>query len=79
MYQRWDMFTEILRQAIEVSECDKEKSLHLVECNNARQKFYYAISVRDKAMMKQTIKAIRKNGKASLKEKLLYLKCMLKG
>jgi hypothetical protein len=30
-------------------------------------------------MMKQTIKAIRKNGKASLKEKLLYLKCMLKG
>ena len=79
MYQRWDMFTEVLHHAIAVSECDKGKALRLVDCNNARQQFYYAVSVRDKAMLKKTMRAIRKNGKVTLKEKLLYLKCMLKG
>lgn len=79
MYRRWDMFTEVLRHAIAASRCDQEKYLRLVEENNARQQFYYAVSVSDKPMLKQTMKAMRRNGKASVKEFLLFLKCMLKG
>ena len=77
MYQRWDMFTEILRHAIAVSECDQQKALRLVEGNNARQKFYYAVSVRDKAMLKRTIGEIQRYGRATAKERLLYLKCVI--
>lgn len=76
MYQRWEAFTEILRQAIAVSQCDKQRSLRLVEENNARQQFYYAVSVRDKKVLSQTIMAMHKYGKVTLKEFLLYLKCL---
>ena len=76
LYQHWDMFTEVLRHAIAVSQCDSPKALRLVEENNARQQFYYAVSVRDTAMMKRMMKAIKQYGKATLKENVLYLKCL---
>ena len=44
MYQRWEMFTGILRRALKVSRCNYEKSLKLIEENNACQQFYYAVS-----------------------------------
>lgn len=79
MYDRWEAFTEILRHAILVSDCDQKKSMRLVEENNARQQFYYAVSVRDKAMLKKTMKAMLKYGKPTVKESLLCLKCMIIG
>lgn len=79
MYERWDMFTEILHRAIDVSECDKEKYLHLINENNARQKFYYAVSARDRKMLKNTMKAMRTHGSVTKKEWLLFIKCLLGG
>ena len=79
LYQRWEMFTEILRHALKVSRCDYEKSLKLIEENNARQQFYYAVSARDRAGLKRTMKALRAYGKPTTKESLLYIKCMLGG
>ena len=79
MYERWDMFTEVLRHAIEASQCDKAKCLHLIEENGARQKFYYAVSVRDQTMLKQTATAMRIHGSITWKEWLLYIKCILRG
>ena len=79
MYERWDMFTEILRHAIEASQCEKETYLHLVEENNARQKFYYAASVRDRQMLKETVKEIRAHGSVTIKEWLLCIKILLGG
>lgn len=79
MYQRWDMFTQVLSNAIEVSDCDRQHCLQIVKENCARQQFYYAVSDRDKVMLKQTFPIIQKAGHATLKEYLLYWKCMLKG
>lgn len=79
MYERWDMFTAVLRHAIEISRCEKEKYLHLVEENNARQKFYYAVSAGDRTMLKMTIKQMRIHGSVTKKEWLLYIKYMLRG
>lgn len=76
MYQRWDMFSEILRHAIEASRCDRNQCLRLVEENNARQKFYYAVSIRDRQTVKCTIKEMNRYGSVTIKEYLLYLKCM---
>lgn len=73
-YQRWDRFTEVLIHAIEISQCDQEQYLRLAAENNARQKFYYAVSCGDKQMMSETIQSMRKNGHITLKEKLLYFK-----
>lgn len=79
MYQRWDMFKEILRHAVKVSECDKDDALRLVEENCARQQFYYAVSAGDKEKLDLTMAAIRRYGRLTVKECLLYLKCRLKG
>ena len=79
LYQRWEMFTEILRHALKVSRCDYEKSLKLIEENNARQQFYYAVSARDRKGLKRTMKAMRKYGKPTIKESLLYIKCVFGG
>lgn len=79
MYQRKDMFAEVLHKAIDVSECHRERSRRLIDENNAREKFYYAVSIRDKDMLKRTIVAMKKNGKVTIKEFLLFLKCMFKG
>lgn len=76
MYQRKDMFAEVLRKAVDVSKCNKERSRRLIDENNAREKFYYAVSIRDRDMLKETVAAMRKNGKVTLREFLLFLKCM---
>lgn len=74
MYHRWDMFTEVLRHAIDVSQCDKKRCLNLVEENRARQQFYYAVANRDCAMLKRCIKELKQYGRPTMKEWLLYLK-----
>lgn len=80
MYQRWDMFTEVLNHAIEVSQCDRERCIHLVEENNARQKYYYAVSFRDRSTLRRTFKEMKKYGNVTTKEYFLYLKaCLLRG
>ena len=76
MYERWDLFTEVLEHALKASSCDQTKYLKMITANKARQKFYYAVSARDRNMMKSTIMVMRKNGKVTLKEFLLFLKCM---
>ena len=79
MYRRWEMFTEVLRHCGGVSQCDRGRYLRLVEENNARQQFYHAVSVRDKAKLKETVKTMRRNGTVTAREFLLFLKCMLRG
>lgn len=79
MYERWDMFTEVLRHAVDASECETEKYIHLVRENKARQKFFYAVSVRDREMLRKTVKEIRTYGRLKLRECLLYVKCLLGG
>lgn len=76
VYQRQDMFAEVLHRAVDVSQCDKEHSRRLIDENNAREKFYYAVSIRDRDMLKKTVAAMRKNGKVTLKEFLLFWKCL---
>lgn len=79
IYRRKDMFSEVLHKAVDVSECDRERSRRLIDEYTAREKFYYAVSVRDKAMLKQTVALMKQNGKVTPKEYLLFLKCMIKG
>ena len=79
IYRQKDMFSEVLHKAVDVSECDRERSRRLIDEYTAREKFYYAVSVRDRDMLKKTVAIMLKNGKVTLKEFLLFLKCMLKG
>lgn len=74
LYQRWDRFTEVLMHAIRNSHCDREKCLRLVEENNARQKFYYAVSGSDKKLLKKAFEELTQIGNATVKERLLYWK-----
>lgn len=76
-YKRQDEFAEILHHAVDASSCDVGRSHQLIDENKARQKFYYAVSVRDKGMLKKTVGEIQKNGRITLKEYLLFLKCLL--
>ncbi len=78
MYQRLDAFAEVLYHAAEASRCDHRRTRRLIAENNAREKFYYAVSVRDRKMLKQTVRTMMQNGKVTVKELLLYLKCMIK-
>lgn len=78
MYQRLDMFAEVLYHAVDVSHCDRTQAKRWITENNAREKFYYAVSVRDRKMLTQTIRMMMQNGKATVREFLLYLKCMIK-
>lgn len=79
MYRRWEMFTDVLRHAIAVSRCNQEKYLNLVEENRARQQFYHAVSVRDKSMLKHCMSEMKHFGHPTLKEQLLYFKCIFRG
>ena len=76
-YERLALFADVLHHALDVSARDSMELRKLIEENKARQQFYYAVSARDKIMMKKTIKSVRKFGKTSLKEELLFLKCSL--
>lgn len=79
LYLRRDLFAEVLHNAVLASDCDPVRSRRLIEWKKARSKFYYAVSVRDREMLKQTIAQMHRNGKVTLKEFLLFVKCMLKG
>ena len=79
MCLRWELLTDVLRHAIDVSRCDRKEALRLVEENRARQQFYYAVSARDKVRLKSTMARLRKYGRPTIKESLLYLKYFVKG
>ena len=79
MYQRWDMFTDVLRHAVDVSRCDEKQAYRLIEENRAREQFYYAVSCCDKSMLMSTMAEIKKFGHPTMKEWLLYLKCLVGG
>lgn len=76
-YERWDLFTDVLHHALDASKTENDKYREMVEENRARQQFYIAVSVRDKKMMKKSIRAVRTFGTTTLKEELLFLKCCL--
>ena len=71
---RWNGFTEILLHAIEISDCDKTKMKRLVKENCARQQFYYAVSLKNRQILRKTFQDMNQYGKASWKEYLLYIK-----
>lgn len=79
MYCRWDQFAEVLRRAIAVSRCDRDRSMRLVAGHTAREKFYYAVSARDRAMLRRAIAEMVRNGGVTPREWLLFLKCMFGG
>lgn len=79
MYHRWELFTDVLRHAIDVSRCDRKRALNLVEENRVRQQFYYAIADRDRAMLKRCFNDLKQYGRPTLKERLLYLKYTFRG
>lgn len=74
--KRWDDFTEILLDAIDHSECDKQKYKRLVRKNCAREQLYYAIFYHDKKLMKEKFFDLKKYGKVQLAEYLVYIKNM---
>ena len=76
-YERWDAFTEVLLHAIEVSQCNQTACAQLVLENCARQKFYYAIAEKNKAVMRETFRVLQKNGSVTWKERMLYYKKQL--
>lgn len=73
-YRRWDGFEKILIKSLQASRYNEEIFVHRVKENCARQKFYYAVSEKNKRMMKNCILQMRNNGKVSVKEYLLFLK-----
>lgn len=73
-YARWDLFSEILEQSLKRCNGDFDKNVQLVRWNCARQKFYYAISVSDKNVMKSMLHQMKRTGKVTLKEYALYIK-----
>lgn len=77
VFDRWDGFTEILENCIEHSVCDKQKMVKKVRRNNARQQFYYAIETQDKYIINQKFNKLKREGKVSLKEYMLYFKCYI--
>lgn len=76
-YNRWHDYTEIVLKAMESGEKNTDYYRNLVKENEARQIFYYAVSVRDIATIKMEFRNIKKYGKPTFKESLLYWKCLL--
>lgn len=71
---RWDGFTDILLNAIEYSVCNQKKYASMVKENCARNQFYYAISLKDKNLIKEKYTEIKKYGKLTFKELGLFVK-----
>ena len=76
-YKRWRGYTEIVLKSMEAGTKNTEYYRNLVKENEARQIFYYAVSVRDIPTIKQEFRNIRHHGKPTVKEILLYCKCLL--
>jgi len=78
-YKRWRGYTEIVLKSMEAGIKNTEYYRNLAKENEARQIFYYAVSVRDVKTIKKEFKNMRIYGKPTLKETLLYWKCLLGG
>lgn len=76
-YTRWHGFTEILLKGMEAGVKNTDYYRNLVKENEARQIFYYAVSVRDISTLKTEYRNMKKYGKPTMKETLLYCKCLL--
>ncbi|MBR2669798.1 MAG: glycosyltransferase family 2 protein [Solobacterium sp.] len=76
-YKRWHGFTEILLKGMEAGIKNTDYYKNLVKENEARQIFYYAVSVRDIPTIKTEFRNLKTYGKPTMKESLLYLKCLL--
>ena len=76
-YQRWHDYTEIVLNGMEAGAKNTEYYRNLVKENEARQVFYYAVSVRDIPTIRKEFNNMKVYGKPTLKEILLYLKCLL--
>ncbi len=77
MYERWHDYTEIVLKSMKAGTRNTEYYRNLVKENEARQIFYYAVSVRDIPVIKEEFKNIKLFGKPTVKETLLYCKCLL--
>ena len=76
-YKRWRGFTEILLKGMEAGVKNTDYYRNLVKENEARQIFYYAVSIRDIPTIKTEYRNMKKYGKPTTKETLLYCKCLL--
>lgn len=77
MYERWHDYTEIVLKSMEAGVKNTKYYRDLVKENEARQIFYYAVSIRDIFTIKKEFRNIQAYGKPTLKETLLYYKCLL--
>ena len=75
--KRLDQFKEILIDAVNRSKCYKEETLNLIEAEYARRQFYYAVDDRNKELIKEKYYLIKKYGKVTLQQRLLYIKCVI--
>ncbi len=76
-YKRWRGYTEIVLRAMEAGAKNTEYYRNLVKENEARQIFYYAVSIRDIPVIKKEFRNMKAYGKPTTKETLLYWKCLL--
>lgn len=74
--KRWDDFTYILLDAIEHSNCDKQKYKRMVNAACAREQLYYAIYYKDKQLMREKFSNLKRYGKVKLNEYIVYIKHM---
>ncbi len=76
-YDRWHGYTEIVLRSMEAGIKNTEYYRRLVKENEAKQIFYYAVSVRDISTIKKEFQNVNKYGRPTIKEILLYYKCLL--
>ena len=76
-YQRWHDYTEIVLKGMEAGIKNTKYYRNLVKENESRQVFYYAVSARDIPTIKKEFRNMKVYGKPTMKETLLYMKCLL--
>lgn len=77
MYDRWHEYTKIVLKGMEAGIKNTDYYRNLVKENEARQVFYYAVSVRDIQTIKKEYRNMKIYGKPTQKETLLYYKCLV--
>ena len=73
-WEHWNRFTDVLLNAIQASDCDKEKYAHSIKTVKAEQYFYYAVTTGKKDLLLDSLKQLKQYRKISLKEYLLFVK-----
>lgn len=76
-YDRWHEYTKIVLESMKAGIKNTDYYRNLVKENEARQIFYYAVSVRDIPTIKEEFRNMKSYGKPTTKETLLYFKCLL--